>query len=105
TNTYGAFKRFEAGDQNWSLPGNKNHIEGSWAAGDAPGQIVFTTSAPGSATYYGSYAVDETGSRAKLRIEWSRTGYPPAISSNAAVYVERAPIYLGGDAQALGLLK
>jgi hypothetical protein len=36
-------------------------------------------------------------------MEWKRGAYPDAITASAAVYTERAPIYLSGDASALGL--
>ena len=53
---------------------------------------------------YARYAVDESGARSKLTIEWRAGSYPSSLSSAAAVYVARNPIYLGGDAQALGLV-
>jgi hypothetical protein len=49
--------------------------------------------------------VDESSDRAKLTMEWNQGSYPTAITANAAVYAERAPIYLGGDAQALGIAR
>jgi hypothetical protein len=58
-----------------------------------------------NAVYYARYAVDETGPRAKLTIEWRLGGYPASISANAAVYIERTNVYLGLDAQQLGLIK
>jgi hypothetical protein len=102
TNEYGHFQRFEMMDHDWSMPGNKNGMSGSFVT-DAPGRVVFTEDH--GATYYGLYSVDENGARARLTIEWNKGAYPASISSSAAVYVERAPIYLGGDAQALGLIK
>ena len=103
TNAYGHFQRIEAGDHDWSMPGNKNHTVGTWQAGDAPGRVIFTLDT--RQTYYGLFAVDESSGRAKLTIEWKTGTYPAALSSSAAVYVERAPIYVYGDAQQLGIIK
>ena len=85
------------------MPGNKNHTVGTWQAGDAPGRVIFALER--GTTYYGLFAVDESSGRAKLTIEWKTGTYPAALSSSAAVYVERAPIYVYGDAQQLGLVK
>jgi hypothetical protein len=101
TNSYGHFQHVELMDHDWSLPGNKNNTDGTWQLGDAPGRITFTLNH--GPAYYGLFAVDESSGRAKLTIEWKLGGYPAALSPSAAVYVERAPIYLGGDAQALGI--
>ena len=103
TNAYGHFQRLEMGDHDWSMPGNKNHITGTWTAPDGAGHIILTLQS--GITYYGLFAVDESSGRARLTIEWRAESYPVAISTNAAVYTERAPIYLGGDAQQLGLVK
>jgi len=102
TNSYGHFQRVEAGDHDWSLSGNKNHIAGSWSAPDGPGTIIVTFER--GAPLYARYAIDETGSRARLTIEWRTGSYPPTLSAQAAVYVARSPIYLGADAKALGLV-
>ena len=102
TNSFGHFQRVEAGDHDWSLPGNKNHSAGSWSAPDGPGTMIVTFER--GPAMYARYSIDETGSRAKLTIEWRSGAYPTAINSQAAVYVTRSPIYLGGDAQALGLV-
>ena len=102
TNSFGHFQRVEAGDYDWSLPGNKNHSAGSWSAPDGPGTMIVTFER--GPAMYARYSIDETGSRAKLTIEWRSGAYPTAINSQAAVYVTRSPIYLGGDAQALGLV-
>jgi hypothetical protein len=102
-NEFGQFKRYEMMDHDWSAPGNKNHISGKWLAGDAPGRIILQQDF--GPTYYGLYAVDESSGRAKLTIEWKTVTYPASLSPAAAVYVERSPIYLAGDAQALGLIK
>lgn len=102
TNGFGHFQRVEGGDHDWSLPGNKNHAEGVWSAPDGPGTLQVTFQ--GKPTLFARYAVDESGARSKLTIEWRAGSYPAALSAAAAVYVARAPIYLGADAQALGLV-
>lgn len=104
TNSYGHFQRVELMDHDWSIPGNKNNTDGVWQFGDAPGRIMFTLNNRGP-TYYGLFAIDESTGRAKLTIEWKLGSYPAALSPNAAIYVERAPIYLGGDALALGIIR
>jgi hypothetical protein len=103
TNSYGHFLRYEAMDHDWSAAGNKNHVSGAWQAGDGAGKVLFIQDL--GPTYCGLFAVDETGPRAKLTIEWRLSDCPTSLSSNAAVYLERGPIYLHGDAQQLGLLK
>lgn len=101
TNPYGHFQVFELMDHDWSAPGSKRNRVASWAASDGVGKFVLTFT--GGVNWYALYTVDESEGRARLKTEWKQGGYPPAITSDAAVYVERAPIYLGGDADALGL--
>jgi hypothetical protein len=103
SNAYGHFQRVELMDHDWSAAGNKRGVAGSWLAADGPGKLVMTVG-PG-ASWYALYAVDESSGRAKLTMEWKQGSYPAAITANAAVYTERSPIYLGGDADALGLGK
>jgi hypothetical protein len=103
TNAYGHFQRIELMDHDWSKAGNKKVISGSWLASDGAGKLVLTLER--SAPWYALYAVDESSGRAKLTMEWKQGSYPAAITANAAVYTERAPIYLGGDAQALGITR
>jgi hypothetical protein len=103
TNEFGQFKRYEMMDHDWSIPGNKNHVTGKWLPGDGPGHIILQQDF--GPTYYGLYSVDESGGRAKLTIEWKMLTYPSSLSAGAAVYVERSPVYLTADAQALGLIK
>jgi len=55
------------------------------------------------APWFALYTVDESSGRARLTMEWQQGAYPASITANAAVYVERSAIYLGGDAEALGL--
>jgi hypothetical protein len=103
TNEFGHFQKAEMGDHDWSLPGNKNHTESDWNSNDGPNTIVFETKFNG--TFYGLYTVIETDGRAKLTIEWQKDSYPLLITNNAAVYRERSPIYLKGDAELLGITK
>ncbi len=101
TNAYGHFQRVELMDHDWSVAGNKRGAAGSWLAPDGPGKVVLTIGA--GSLWYALYSVDETSGRARLTMEWKQGSYPAAITANAAVYTERSPIYLSGDAQALGL--
>ena len=101
SNPYGHFQRIEAMDHDWAMTGNKNHISGSWSSPDGPGRIVLNLER--GAPWFSLYSVDESGGRARLTMEWKQGAYPVAITSAAAVYTERSPIYLRGDTDALGL--
>ncbi len=103
TNSYGHFQHIDLEDYNTSAPGSKGLTDGTWVPGDSAGKFIMTMSYSGG-RYYARYAVDESGPRAKLRLEWRLGSYPDSISSNAAVYIERTNVYLGLDAQHLGLL-
>ena len=103
TNAYGHFQHIDLEDYNTALPGSKGLTDGTWVPGDSAGKFIMTMG-HGGPTYYARYTVDESGSRAKLTIEWQLGSYPTAISSNAAVYIERKNVYLGLDAQELGLI-
>jgi hypothetical protein len=104
TNAYGHFQHIDIEDVNGALPGTKGLTDGTWVPGDSAGKFVVTMRFS-STKYYARYSVDETGPRAKLTIEWKTGSYPSSISSNAAVYIERSNVYLGLDAQLLGLTK
>ena len=101
-NAYGDFQVAELMDHDWGLPGNKKLVSATWRMDDGPGKVSLTLD--GGAIWFARFSVEESGGRAHLTMEWQRGDYPEAITPSAAVYVERAPIYLGGDAQALGLL-
>lgn len=103
TNAYGTFRKAEMMDHDWGMPGSKRTVDVTWSALDGAGKVVMQVA--NGAKYYGLYAVDESSGRAKLTIQWQTGGYPAAITSNAAVYFERGPIYLQGDAQRFGLIK
>ena len=100
-NAYGHFQRVESMDHDWSLAGNKRGTTATWQSADGAGKVVLTMQS--GATWYGLYAIDETSGRARLTLQLQQNAYPAAITAAAAIYVERAPIYLYGDAQALGL--
>jgi hypothetical protein len=104
TNAYGHFQHVDLEDYDPSLPGSKGLMDGAWQPGDSAGKFTVKLRYT-NAVYYARYAVDETGPRAKLTIEWRLGGYPASISANAAVYIERTNVYLGLDAQQLGLIK
>ena len=100
TNSYGHFQRVELGDHDWSVAGSKRVASGTWSAPDGAGRMIVSIDA---GIWYALYRVDESLGRAKLTVEWQRGAYPAAITANAAVYTERAPLYLAADAAALGL--
>jgi hypothetical protein len=101
SNSYGHFLNVEMEDHDWSLPGNKNHISGTWQS-EGPGKIILTLER--GAPLYGLYSVDESSGRAKLTLELKLGSYPTSITPNAAVYTERGAVYLGLDAQQLGIV-
>lgn len=103
SNAYGHFQRIELMDHDWSAPGNKQHLTGTWSTNDGPGKAIFTPER--GAPWYALYSVSEAGGRATLTMEWKLGAYPATLSATAAVYTERAAIYLRGDAEALGLLR
>ena len=103
TNSYGQFQEFAATDYSGG-PGTKGIVEGSFSFTGTPGQVTFTFPGGFVPAYYGLYSIDESGGRAKLTLEWSPTGFPAAITSNAAVYYERIGVYVYLDAQLLGML-
>ncbi len=103
TNQYGHFMHIDLEDYNTSAPGSKGLTDGTWVPGDSAGTFIVTMRYSNT-QLYARYAVDESGPRAKLTIEWKQGSYPASISSNAAVYIERKNVYLGLDAQEMGLL-
>ncbi len=95
TNAYGHFQHIDLEDYNTSVAGSKGLIDGTWVPGDSAGKFIVTMRFS-NVQWYARYAVDESGPRAKLTIEWKQGGYPASISSNAAVYIERKnAFYLG----------
>jgi hypothetical protein len=101
-NAYGDFQVAELMDHDWGLPGNKKVTSATWTMTDGPGKLTLILD--GGVTWFARFALDESGGRAYLSMEWQRGAYPEVITPGAAVYVERSPIYLGGNAKALGLL-
>jgi hypothetical protein len=102
TNSYGHFQHIDLEDMN-APPTGSELSDGTWVPGDSAGKFIMSMTFNGP-VYYARYAVDESGPRAKLTIEWKVGSYPASISSNAAVYIERKNVYLGLDAQELGLI-
>ncbi len=103
TNAYGHFQHIDLEDMAGAPPGGSALADGTWVPGDSAGKFIMTMSF-GGPVYYARYSVDESGPRAKLTIQWQLGSYPTSISSNAAIYIERKNVYLGLDAQELGLL-
>lgn len=54
--------------------------------------------------YFGIFEIDESGDRAKLKIEYQQGSYPSEFSSNAIIYIERSNLSRRADAFALGLI-
>lgn len=103
TNAYGAFSKFSATDYATG-PGYKGILDGDFALTAQAGQVTFTYRGSVAPTWYGLYSVDESTGRAVLKLEWNAQGFPAALSANAAVYSERAPVYVERDAELLGVL-
>ena len=102
-NAYGQFSAFNATDYNLTSPASKGIMGGTFSL-PAAGQVTFTYRGSASPDWYGLYSIDESGSRATMTLEWSSLGFPAAITSSAALYYERAPVYVGRDAELLGVL-
>lgn len=81
--------------------GGATYLFGSWEADAEKGQIKIVTD---RAIYYGIYALDESGARATLKIEYQEGSYPTGFSERAVTYMERRPITRLQDAAELGVL-
>jgi hypothetical protein len=104
TNAYGHFSHFNATDYNLSAPTTKGIVDGTFTLTGQAGQVVFTYSGSATPSWYGLYSIDESSGRAIMKLEWNAVGFPAAISANAAIYYERLPVYVGRDAELLGVL-
>lgn len=69
-------------------------VRGTWEADYSAGRIRFDTE---HTTYYGLFHLDESGPRAKLKLEYRQGSYPEAFSERAAVYTERSELRPGED--------
>jgi hypothetical protein len=103
TDAYGSFSVFSATDYNLASPASKG-IQGGVFALPAAGQVTLTYAGSASPDWYGLYRIDESGSRATMTLEWRSQAFPAAITANAALYYERLNVYVGLDAQMLGVL-
>jgi hypothetical protein len=54
--------------------------------------------------YFGIFEIDESGDRAKLKIEYQESSYPTEFSSKALTYIERTNLPRRDDAFRLGLI-
>lgn len=82
--------------------GTGQHVfDGIWDSDNSLHQFTFTSN---QIKYYGLYELNESGDRATLKIEYNTNSHPSTFSSNAAVYIERAPIAIIVDAGQLGVL-
>lgn len=53
--------------------------------------------------YYGIFEINESGKRAKLKIEYQKNDYPTKFTSNAITYIERSNLSRREDAFQMGL--
>ncbi|MFC1941926.1 M23 family metallopeptidase [Chloroflexota bacterium] len=56
-------------------------------------------------TLYGIFEIDESGDRAKLKIDYREKTYPTQFSEDALIYIERSNAGRRGDATGLGILE
>jgi hypothetical protein len=77
-----------------------NYIEGFWSADTTSHHLTFTSH---GTTYYGLYQLNESGTRAALKIEYRTDTYPAEFSSSATLYIERTNLPRRADAEALGV--
>lgn len=76
-------------------------FEGTWDADTTLHRFVFTNY--NKTVYYGIYELNDKSDRATLKIEYRTISYPTSFSSEAALYIERAPLPRRMDAESLGV--
>lgn len=69
--------------------GSPYDFHGDWSADYSKGRIILETD---KGTYYGIFELNESGPRAKLKIEYQKESYPQEFSSHAFTYTEREAI-------------
>ena len=74
--------------------GGPNDLHGDWEADYTNRHITFTTD---RGTFYGIFALDESGPQAWLTIEYQQGSYPTEFSARALVYTEREFISKGAE--------
>ena len=74
--------------------GGPNDLHGDWEADYTNRQITITTD---RGTFYGIFALDESGPQARLTIEYQQESYPTKFSERALVYTERDSISKGAE--------
>jgi hypothetical protein len=85
----------EGGKTDWS-------IEGTFEVDYEKGRIEITNY--DGSVYFGIFEIDESGDRAKLKIEYQKDSYPTEFSSKAVIYIERTNLPRREDALGLGLI-
>lgn len=75
--------------------------EGTWEVDSGAGLVRFNTTDQG--TFFGIYALDESGPRALLKIEYATSSYPSGFSEKANTYIERDAIQRREDGYRLGV--
>lgn len=77
-------------------------IKGTYEVDYEKGQVkINNTRGP---DYYGIFEIDESGERAKLKIEYQEGSFPSVFTGNALTYIQRGNLTRREDAQALGVL-
>jgi len=74
--------------------GGPYDFHGDWNADYAQNRIMFET---GQETLYGIFELDESGTQAKLKLEYQKESYPTNFSSRAQIYTEREFISQGEE--------
>lgn len=76
-------------------------LNGTWEADYGKKQFVMHTEEKG--VYYGIFELNESGSRATLKIEYQTGSYPTVFSEKANVYIERDNVGRRQDGSNLGV--
>lgn len=69
-------------------------LSGDWIADYKNNKIIINAS---NTIYYGIFNIDESGPRAKLKIEYQTGSYPNTFSEKARTYIERDKVSKAGE--------
>jgi len=73
-------------------------VSGSYELDELSRHLTLTA---GNERVYGLFALDESGPRSKLTIEFAKNDFPAQLSTNAYVFYERLPVQVQEDQEAL----
>ncbi len=76
------------------------NFDGPWDADTLLHHVTFEYL---GSPYFGLYSIDESGSRALLKLEYRTDVYPTSFTDSAVTYIERAPLPRRVDAEGLGV--